>query len=417
MPRSNSLRSPERRPLPARLAADGLAGLWDRAWNAMARAGPAGWETVTVRVPLGSDAERHAVGGLRGRPIRPGTASVELNLGGLDRLIRQAGDEWDLPAVVDAAVGPLPDRAATTAARRTAIEAAVTDAHRRGPKVEWFDAWIGELSSDGTLARLHGRGELALLAVAASVLAMLPDSGRPLPVVAAQATGDTKALDRGALASLVLRGIACSLGEPRPKAAADRRALWEAAGVVPDDLASQVLVLNLPVRGHGLGEWLRDAAGAGVPFRVTLHQLVRFPLEVTARVPVFVCENPAVLRVAAERLAAAAAPIVCTEGRPSVACTRLLDLLGAGGCELRYHGDFDWPGLRIAAAILGRADSVPWRFGAGDFRAASPAGRQRLSGPAAASPWDPTLADAMARTGVVVYEEDVLDNLLADLGA
>jgi len=255
------------------------------------------------------------------------------------------------------------------------------------------------------------------VATAASVLATLPAAGLPLPVVATQVAGDTKALSAGSLPTLVLRGIAHRLGESRPKTAADQRTLWEAVGVVPDDLASQVLVLNLPVGGPGLGEWLRDAGREGVPFRVTLHQLTRSPLEVVEPADFFVCENPAVLRAATERLAARAAPVVCTEGRPSVACSRLLDVLGDGGCTLRYHGDFDWPGLRIAAAILDRPGARPWRFGAADYLAAADGGRQPLHGPPAPSPWDPALAEAMSANTVAVFEEDVLDSLLGDLGS
>lgn len=54
---------------------------------------------------------------------------------------------------------------------------------------------------------------------------------------------------------------------------AERRDLWDRAGVLVDDLASPVLVLNLPAEADGLGEWLTGAARYGTPFQVTLHQL------------------------------------------------------------------------------------------------------------------------------------------------
>jgi hypothetical protein len=38
-----------------------------------------------------------------------------------------------------------------------------------------------------------------------------------------------------------------------------------------------------------------------------------------------------------------------------------------------------------------------------------------LGGAPVASPWDPALAIAMAAAGEAVYEEDLLDDLLADL--
>jgi uncharacterized protein (TIGR02679 family) len=169
-----------------------------------------------------------------------------------------------------------------------------------------------------------------------------------------------------------------------------------------------------------LGGWLAEAAREGLPFRITLHQLARSPLTVAAPQVVSVCENPAVLRAAAERFGAAAAPLLCTEGRPSVACLRLLAALRAGGCVLRYHGDFDWPGLRIAASLLSDQGARPWRLGATEYldAVASIEGqRPVLRGTPAPSPWDPRLAEVMAQHGMVIHEEDVLAQLLADLGA
>jgi uncharacterized protein (TIGR02679 family) len=251
------------------------------------------------------------------------------------------------------------------------------------------------------------------------MLARLPADDLPLPALAAAVTGDAKALASTPLASLVLRGLAVRAGEPQPRTAGERRALWESAGVVPDDLASQVLVLGLPVAAEGpLGGWLAGASREGLPFRVTLHQLTRSPLAVAAPQLVSVCENPAVLRAAAERHGPAVAPLVCTEGRPSVACLRLLAAMRAGGCTLRHHGDFDWPGLRIAASLLSDQRAAPWRMGAEDYLAAVAAvegERPALRGAPAASPWDPQLAEAMTQQGIVVHEEDVLDPLLADL--
>lgn len=406
-------------PLPDRLAGPALAGLWARCWKAMARAGPDGWRSVTIRVPLEDAAQRHAVAGLLGRRLPPGTAAASVGLDALDAVVRRPADGWDLVRVVEATGGPLPDRAGAARAQDAAIGEARDAARAILAAHAWAGAWLDELGG-GMLARLHGRGDLELLVTAARILDRLPADGMPLPALAAEVTGDTKALAGTTLEGLVLRGLALRAGEARPRAAADRRTLWESAGVVPDDLASQVLVLNLPVAPDGgLGGWLHGAAGEGWPFRATLHQLVRSSLRVPRPRLVSVCENPAVLRAAAERLGSGSAPLVCTEGRPSVACTRLLATLAASGCELRYHGDFDWPGLRIAAAVIDQPGVTAWRMGAADYLAAlgdpERDARPRLRGAAADSPWDPALAVAMRDRGVVVHEEDVLDRLLADL--
>ena len=412
----------------------------------MATAGD-GWPAVRISVPVQDDDQRRALSGLLARAIRPGTAKVGIALGDLDGRVRRPGDGWDLRSVVEAVTGPLPDRRGDSERRAAAVGRAVTEARAAGPADPWFGPWLDAVMAGGTAARLIGRGDGDVLRQAAVVLAGLPAAGEPLAAVSARLTGDgdTKALNGGPLAGLVLSGVAAWLGEPRPRTAAERRTLWEAVGVVPDDLASQVLVLNLPVRGStgpgpgsagGIGSaggvgsaggrnrltgWLADAALTGEPLRITLHQLARWRPDVAAGRTVFVCENPAVLRSAAAQLGPGAAPLVCTEGRPSVAAQRLLDVVVEAGSHLRVQADFDWPGIRIAGALLRRGEAAPWRLTAPDYEAAvrtrsgDGRGGARLRGTAAATPWDPRLATAMAGTGEVVYEEELIDLLVADL--
>jgi uncharacterized protein (TIGR02679 family) len=194
--------------------------------------------------------------------------------------------------------------------------------------------------------------------------------------------------------------------------AEQERALWELAGVVPDDLASQVLVLGVPASGGVLGEWLTSAAAAGVPFRLTLHQLRLAPLILDCD-EVFVCENPAVLRAAAAR---PSRPLVCTEGVPSVAVHALLRAARAG-TRIWWRNDFDWTGVRLTAAALGRyPDAVAWRMAATDYADAASTGVPLLGTPAA-TPWDPQLASAMRKNGRAVMEERLLGELLGDLHA
>ncbi|MGO9221119.1 MAG: DUF2399 domain-containing protein [Streptosporangiaceae bacterium] len=186
--------------------------------------------------------------------------------------------------------------------------------------------------------------------------------------------------------------------------------------VLVDDLASRVLVLNLPAEGDGLGEWLTGAARYGTPFQVTLHQLTAHPIRVSCP-RVFVCENPAVLRRACAELGAACPPLVCTEGRPSTAFHRLIAVAIDAGAELLYHGDFDWPGVAIAADLVARYRARPWRMDARDYEAAVNANGVGvdLSGEPGPTPWDLALREAMSLGGHAVYEETVADQLLADL--
>jgi hypothetical protein len=188
----------------------------------------------------------------------------------------------------------------------------------------------------------------------------------------------------------------------------------DSAGIVADDLASRVLVLNLAAGGTGLGEWLTGAARFGTPCYVTLHQLTVHPLRIRPGT-VFACQHRPVLRRAAADLAAASAPLLCAEGRPSAAFRRLAEAIVKGGGELRYHGDFDWAPVAVAATLIDRGQARPWRMMAADYLAGAAGARQPLTGGPQATPWDPGLATAMWRTGLAVPEESMADQLIGDL--
>ena len=88
-----------------------------------------------------------------------------------------------------------------------------------------------------------------------------------------------------------------------------------------------------------------------------------------------VCENPVVVGEAADRLGAAAGPLVCIGGQPGAAAMTVLRAAVAAGATLRYHGDFDWGGVRIGNVLFDRLPLSPWRFDAASYRAAAGAGR------------------------------------------
>jgi uncharacterized protein (TIGR02679 family) len=88
----------------------------------------------------------------------------------------------------------------------------------------------------------------------------------------------------------------------------------------------------------------------------------------------------------------------------------------AGG-ELWYHGDFDWPGVSIAASVIDRHCARAWRMSASDYLAGAKtdATYVPLTGDPVPTPWDPELRETMRETGRAVYEETVADQLLRDL--
>jgi len=377
----------------------------------------------TVRLTAPTDDERRLAIGLTGTHRSPGVSAVTVHLAVLNRAMIDRFD-LTLAEALEAVHGPVRDRpaekVAEQAARESALAAATlrSGAHSAEP---WFGQWLEQLSADGTVTKLVRRGDADLLGQAGAVLAQLPARDMSLPVLAERATGNTKALSQTALATLVLRALALRDGLPPPVTSADRRLQWESAGVIVDDLASQVLVLGVrPAESNLLAGWLRQAADAGLPFRVTLQQLSENPVS-AAGSEIFVCENPAVLRAAVARWGSDCRPLVCSEGQPSAACGRLLSQ--AGG-TVRWRGDFDWTGLRTTAAAISRYGAVPWRMSLADYLAAlRGVGRvdlgietEPLKGPPALSPWDPPLAAEMALRGRAVMEERLLAVLLGDLG-
>ena len=97
---------------------------------------------------------------------------------------------------------------------------------------------------------------------------------------------------------------------------------------------------------------------------------------------VFVCENPTVLEAAADRHGAASRPLVCTFGLPSQAAWELLTGLGEVRCHVRADGDV--VGWRIVNQLRDRLPgALTWRM----------------------------------PEGCTAYEEELLEDLLSDLGS
>jgi uncharacterized protein (TIGR02679 family) len=377
-----------------------------------------------------SPTQRAAADRLMGRRPTFGT-HVAVSLDAVDRMLREAEVCDGLASAVAALDGPIRNRRAERL-ERAAVWARIVDdardaaAARWGDDAEWPRRWIDELVGTGLLRRLAVDADNAapLLSQAHAVLAALPAGGVTIAGLAARVLGDSHGLDDGRpLATLVLKGIQQRSGTAEPgrvPSGDERRALWASAGVLGDELSSTVLVLGLRCGSHGVDGTLTDAtsqlhAEAGEPLRLTLSQLVRHPADLRGLrgVTVSVCENPAVVAAAAHRLGAACAPLVCVEGQPSAAGQTLLRQLAGAGARLAYHGDFDWPGLRIGQLVVDRFDAEPWRFTTADYVAA-PGGPPLQGRPATAS-WDPKLAAAMSSRGAAVHEEQVLDDLLDDL--
>lgn len=391
----------------------GLAWLVGRARQRMVRGRPL-TGSVTLSDPDAS--QRRAAERLLGRaPRTGGSLSVRLDI--VDAVLRRSGVSPDgLEAAVVALTGPVTLRAETRDKEERAWEEAYAPL---GTLDAELAPWAERMRGDGLVRRLARTPEAAGPLVEAAVRAL-----RALPVspptsratFAARNLSGAHALDEGTpLATLVLSGLRSLTGFPDGAGAQWRREAWASAGLLMDDLSSTVLTLNL--RGTPPLDWMADA---GEPTVLTLRSLTRHPpaLAVPTTEIVHVCENPAVLSAAADAFGSACPPLVCLQGQPSAAALTLLRGLFAQGAGLLYHGDFDWGGVRIAVALGRSVPWQPWRYTAAHYRAAAARAAEApdLTGPPAATPWDPALAVALAECGVRVEEEAVLDDLLADLG-
>ena len=107
---------------------------------------------------------------------------------------------------------------------------------------------------------------------------------------------------------------------------------------------------------------------------------------------------------------------VCTSGEPNLVVDRVLGGLSSAQARLRYHGDFDWPGIAIANRVIARFDARPWHMTADDYVQAVRSDGPVLIGTPAEPSWDPELGAAMRSHGRAVHEESVLAALLASLG-
>lgn len=379
---------------------------------------------------LDPDAHR-ALCQLSGRPSRP-SRSMTLNVADLDIRLRAAGLADSLRDALELLEGPIVPRARLRMERETQWRM-VADAS--GPMLR---AWLASSPvALGLLKRLSRdleHGTDLLLAVDA-VLARLPATGMPRSRLAAETLGDAHALDTGKpVATLVLaawryrerRAGDGPLLETDPllsdeppvttkEAAAERvREVWARAGVSVSEMARPALFLNLPIPAGSGHAWI-----LGEPDYLSLRQLLRQPSSwsVAGR-RIYVCENPDIVAIAADRLGAGCAPLVCTEGMPAAAQRILLDQLATAGAQLCYHGDYDWPGIGIGNFVMRTWRAFPWRFSAFEYRTAigqAPSRPRDLGAIRVEALWDAELAAAMDEYGLVLAEEAVAEHLLDDL--
>lgn len=403
--------------LPAWVRDPALASVWQTVRERLERhrLEPSG--LVTVR---GLDrAGRHAVSGLLGRTVTRDAVRIDLALLDAELLARTGRG---LVAVVADLAGPLTDRAGARSERERARSAPFEAlrawfAEQPDAVRPWTERWLAEVRSSGLLGRVDApeTAARALVHAVQIATAVLDEARAPVGrnELAAGHTGDAHALDDGALTgALVLRALAIALERSTPRTPGERRQLWEDVGVRSDRVSTTVLTLGLrPAGDEALARRLRLAADDGDPVHLTSWDLDRARLSLPRTRAVLVCENPRVLEAAAT-VHGGSCPIVCTSGMPGSVAVRLLVQLLEEGVPLRYHGDFDWPGIAIANRLVASVGCVPWHMTGDDYLTGLRADGLPLSGRKVTPVWDAELGTAMAARGIAVHEEAVLDGLL-----
>ncbi|WP_344805444.1 TIGR02679 family protein [Microlunatus ginsengisoli] len=368
-----------------------------------------------MTVPTAERSERHAVGALLGRTVT--RDSVRIDLSALDSRLRERSGVGGLDAVLTALHGTPPqDRRAARAER---------DAARTRPLVlaldlvrtRWAADWVAGLRSTGLLtSRLDAE---TTITQAARVLNQLTDGeGQTWSRVelGASLLGDAHALDRDRLLHhIVLRGLAAARGTAPPERSRDRERLWTSFSVEPDLLSRTCLAFGLRPPGAGVAARLRAAADDGDPVHLTewdLRSLAAFgpPTGTT----VLICENPRVVEAMADHQVDSWAA-VCTAGEPNLVVGAVLTRLRDAGADLRYHGDFDWPGIAIANRVIAQFGAQPWHLAADDYLAAVRSDAPPLTGTPVQPAWDNELGAAMRANKHAVHEESVLTGLLAEM--
>lgn len=370
-----------------------------------------------------SATEHDALALLTGRPARP-TRSARIDVAQLDNSLMAAGIAGSLREALERLDGPI----VNPSAQRAEAEAAWSGTAGRARRDARLQAWAQTAAAGSLLKRLARQDAVAaeaLLVQADAVLQQLPAIGLTRAQLAAQTLGNAHALDAGQPAASVvlaawlfaeasaLPGIDAD-SDQTPAADVRPRDVWARAGILVNELARPVLVLNLPVLAGTRASWT-----AGEPAYLSLRQLLRTPPAwAVVGLAVFVCENPNLLAIAADRLGALCAPLVCTDGMPAAAQRTLLTQLADAGARLHYHGDFDWPGIQIANHVMRTWSAQPWRLTEGDYEAAAQAAphtRRNLPDAGVVATWDSQLAPAMRRHGLAIAEEALADSLIEDL--
>ena len=401
------------RPVPESLLSPGLGAIWAAARRRLDRFGPQ--RRGSIATPALDPASTLAAESLLGRRL-----AKSLDLEELEAALAARAVGSDLCDALTRLGHPPSADAAQRRSERARAQQARKSLHRAvaGWDEPWAEAWAEAVAGAGLLRDFDGDSAASL---AADVRRLLDHLERTLPSassrteVAAALYGSAHALDASTRrASAVTRALRFCHGP------LEERELWEAAGILSDRVSAPALVWSLPVAGASpLDTHIRFAFQAGLPLHISLYALRKHAISVDAGTPVLVVENPRLVEAAAERDLPAC--VISTNGNPSTAVTTLMSQLQEAEASLRYHGDFDSPGIAICRRMH-EFGCTPWMMDTRDYTDAIKQAEESdvllMSDPkeCGPTPWDPKLHAAFDHHRLIIHEEYVLDGVLDRFG-
>lgn len=364
------------------------------------------------------DAEIVALCALLGRR-RPSGNDLNVDLRALERTLLDSPVGLGLTDTLEQLGAPLRDRKAERFAKSMARHDLwlLAGGHPATADQRIVD-WLAKMRRIGRLTRFGEDQEEVLASVLDALDWLLTNAETlrnaplPLSMIAAVQVGDAHALDLDTSVGALLTDALADIGGSH-----DVRAAWAGVGIQLDQVSTSALALNLP----GVDGSICAAAGAsGQPLRITWRMVEQgFGLDLDSirhsRTRVRICENPAIVTLAADRFGSSSDPLICTEGMPASVTAALLTRLAEAGGDLTVHADFDFGGIAIVRYVTTRFDATPWRMGEASYLRAIEGPTSPLDHKIGPTTWDPALADAMNQYSLAVHEEAIASTLLDDL--
>jgi uncharacterized protein (TIGR02679 family) len=368
--------------------------------------GPADGKLPSIQVGKLNQTERAALASLVGR--KGGVAaSIIIDVNAVDRALSDAGIAPSLRAALELLDGPIVHRETELNRIRDSWASVLAGCSHTD-----LIAYLSSPVNYGVLKRLSGNqpdSASLICRQTEAILRRLPAVGAPRAQIAAELLGDAHGLDSARPVATLTLAVLRSRSSTDT---GDDRDTWAAVGILVNELARPALFLNVPYSGLPVSP--------GEPQYASLRLLARRPPDwAVASRPILVCENPNLVAILADQLGTACPPVVCVDGHLGAAQRTILKQLKESGADLRYHGDYDWPGISIANYVIGKYGAVPWHFSAADYVAAAESAPQLaipLSGRPVIASWDADLTTAMIKTGIKIEEEAIAERIIDLLG-